>query len=316
MPRKTTPSSAMYRQLKRLGISNHEAARTLLNTSLVFDGKTLASRIDDSSQLTRRVVHVDPGEIPVGMFNNFQLVCPQLHRRILDRLALEHRCADEQAAEQLAETLRSTGSRHMLEALSSCGIDGALFRNTLVFIDHADLAQPQDRSLLLLMLLVVTGCTANPHTASLIVVDYATNVLGSDYHTAQTIFCTPLPDASGSQSIALGLVRITGGHILKGTPMHVLNPAGTTVGLMPTARHTVVDVGEDVSREHARIWREDGRWFIRDLDSTNGTRIMHWDSDGFTEVHDQPVELQVTDTVCLGTSTQFLVLPIMDPEGA
>jgi pSer/pThr/pTyr-binding forkhead associated (FHA) protein len=96
--------------------------------------------------------------------------------------------------------------------------------------------------------------------------------------------------------------------------MHVLNAAGTTIGLMPSARHTVIDVGEDVSREHARVWREDGRWLICDLQSTNGTRVIVRDTGEIVEVHDTPVELSVTDTVCLGSSTQFLVLPIMDPE--
>lgn len=315
MPRKITPSSTMYRQLKGLGVANHEAARMLLNTSLVFDGRTISSRIDDSSQLTRRVVHVDPGEIPVGMFNNFQISCPQLHRRILERTISEGRVNEEQAALSLSSTLRDEAVPQMLNALSSCGIDGALFRNMLVFIDHADLEKPQDRSLLLLMLLVVTGCTGNPHTASLIVIDYATNVLGADYHTAQTVFNAPSSDA-GSQDITLGLVRITDGHILKGTPMHVLNPAGTVVGLMPTARHTVVDVGDDVSREHARVWREDGRWLIQDLDSTNGTRVISQDNGQIVEVHSSPIELRVGDTICLGASTRFLALPIMDPNAS
>jgi hypothetical protein len=305
----------MYRQLKRLGISNHDAARMLLNTSLAFDGKTLAARIEDSSQLTRRVVHVEPGEIPVGMFNNFQIVCPQLHRRILSRMCSERGRSEEQGALDLTDALRTTGSTEMLAALATCGIDGVLYRNMLVFIDHADLARPQDRSLLLLMLLVVTGCTGNPHTASIIVIDYATNVLGADYHTAQTVFCTPTSEAEEGGGTALGLVRITDGHILKGTPMHVLNAAGTTVGLMPKARHTVVDVGEDVSLEHALIWRENGRWLIRDLTSTNGTRIIRRDSGEVIEVGDAPIELVVTDTVCLGATTRFLVLPMMDPEG-
>lgn len=204
----------------------------------------------------------------------------------------------------------------MLDALSACGVDGALFRNMLVFIDHADLEKPQDRSLLLLMLLVVTGCTGNPHTSSLIVIDYATNVLGADYHTAQTVFNAPSTDATGRQDIALGLVRITDGHILKGTPMHVLNPSGTVIGLMPAARHTVVDVGDDVSREHARVWREDGRWLIQDLDSTNGTRVISQDGGQIVEVHASPIELRVGDTICLGISTRFLALPIMDPNAS
>ena len=286
----------------------------LLNTSLVFDGKTLVQRIEDSSQLTRRVVHVDPGEIPVGLFNNFQIVCPQLHRRLLAKLATDHHCSEDEASAELYDLLRNQGSTRMLQALATWSIDGAMYRNMLVYIDHADLTQQRDQSLLMLMLFVITGCTGNPHTASLIVVDYATNVLGADYHTAQTI-CVPRDNTPEEKSVTLGLVRIHHGHILKGTPMHVLNPAGTIIGLMPHAKHTVVDVGEDVSLEHALVWRaDDGRWYIRDLDSTNGTRVMSRATDTTVEVHDNPIAIDVTDTICLGTSTRFLVLPIMEAE--
>ena len=316
MARKNTPSSVMYRQLKSLGISNHEAARTLLNTSLVFDGKTLAPRIEDSSQLTRRIVHVEPGEIPVGMFNSFNITCPQLHKRALARVAAHQRCSEEDAARWLAQELRGPASQQMLEALTSCGVDGAMFRNMLAYLDHMGFNQPQDRSLVLLMLLVVTGCTGNPRTAALIVVNFATEVLGADYHTIQTVFHAPQPGAGTSEHTTLGLVRTVDGCIVKGTPMHVLSPTGTTIGLMPQARHTVIDVGDDVSREHARAWREDGRWLVRDLGSTNGTRVIRHEGGEMVEALDEPVELFVFDTLCLGSSTSFLVLPIMDPEGA
>lgn len=316
MARKNTPSSVMYRQLKSLGISNREAARLLLNTSLVFDGNTLSSRIDDSSQLTRRVVHVEPGEIPVGMFNRFELSCPQLHRRILAKLYDMHR-SDELAAKALCKALRGEGSDRMLAALTACGIDGTLFRNMLVYIDHADLDSTRDRSLMLLMLFVIVGCTANPHTASVIVLDYATNIMGADYHTAQTVFSNDPASVPRTNGTFLGIVRIRDGYILKGTRMHVLDPSGTTVGLMPTAKHTVIDVDGDVSREHALIWRDElGRWLIKDLGSMNGTRMIKRDSDEVILVGDEPTEVLETDIICLGATTRFMALPIIDPDAS
>ena len=315
MARKSTPSSVMYRLLKSFGISNREAAYMLLNTSLTFDGSTLVSRIEDSSQLTRRVVHVDPGEIPVGMFNRFQLACPQLHLRILEKMRDSVQCSEEEASVSLYNTLRGPGSECMLAVLSNYHIDVASFRNMLVYIDHADLDNNRDRSLMLLMLLVIVRCTANPRAASIIVLDYATNIMGADYHTAQTVFNNDSIGLVDTKQNCLGLVRITDGYILKGTPMHVLNPAGTTIGLMPSVKHSIIDVGEDVSREHALIWRNgDTCWFIQDLSSTNGTRLLRRGSEEVIRVRNVPVELGETDIICLGSTTRFMVLPIMDPE--
>lgn len=314
MPRKNTPSSVMYAQLKRLGISNKSAAELLLNTSLSFDGHTLTSRIEDSSQLTRRVVHVNPGDIPLGMFNNFQLTCPQLYHRIMAKLIQRSRGDEEAATRELTDALRGEGAESMLEALEECGVDSSMYRNMLAYIDHADLAQPQDRALLLLMLMVVTGCTGRPNTASIIVVEYATNVLGADFHTAQTIINTPPASAQPASDMLLGLVRVIDGSIRRNAQMHVLNPKGTTIGLIPVDRHVVTDVDEDVSRNHARVWRQGGRWLIQDLGSTNGTRVISGADGTQTQVLPapaEPVELEVTDVVCLGATTRFFVLPIM-----
>ena len=46
MARIGSPSVVMYAKLKEYGISNRDAASTLLNTSLTFDGRTLKDRID------------------------------------------------------------------------------------------------------------------------------------------------------------------------------------------------------------------------------------------------------------------------------
>lgn len=314
MASKNTPSYVMYTQLKRLGISNRSAAAQLLNTSLSFDGHTLTGRIEDSSQLTRRVVHVAPGELPLSMFNSFQLVCPQLHQTILTKHIAKHHDDQQAAIDEICATLRGEAANSMVEALESYGIDASMYRNLLAYIDHAELPQPQDRSLLLLMLLVVTGCTANPRTASLIVVEYATNVLGGDFHTAQTIINTPPASANRNVDLLLGLVRVTDGSIRRNAQMHLLSPEGTTIGLIPDDRHVVTDVDDDVSRNHARIWREDGQWFVQDLGSTNGTYVISSTSGSQIEVPPAPgapVELNVTDTLCLGTTTRFLTLPIM-----
>jgi hypothetical protein len=182
------------------------------------------------------------------------------------------------------------------------------------YIAHADLPNEQNRALLSLMMFVVTGCLGNPRTASIMTVDYATNVLGADFHTAQTVISATSQPEGVQTDLVLGLVRVVGGHIQAGSMMHVLNPEGTELGLLPTMRHTITDVDSDVSRSHAVIWREHGVWRIRDLGSTNGTRVVSGDdgierSVGTTQA--ESLEIAATDIICLGATTRFIVMPVL-----
>ena len=59
-------------------------------------------------------------------------------------------------------------------------------------------------------------------------------------------------------------------------------------------------VPEDcASRRHAELWREGGRWFLRDLGSRNGTRLNGMLVAG-------PVEVRAGDRVSLGGATYRL----------
>ena len=94
----------------------------------------------------------------------------------------------------------------------------------------------------------------------------------------------------------------------------ILNPEGTEIGLLPTSKHIVTDVDEDVSRRHAYVWRQDDTWYIRDLGSTNGTRLISG-ADG-SEVlvptePENPVPVASTDIICLGATTRFIAMPVL-----
>ena len=302
----------MYAQLKAWGISNRDAASLLLNSALTFDGRMLRDRIEESSQLSRRIVHTAPGEIPVGIFNSFQITCPQLLRSILRKLSVSRYAGDvDGALRQLNDDLETTCARTMMQLLRDFDIDESPYRNMQTYLNHADLANEQDRTLLRLMLFVITGCLGNPRTASTVVVDYATNVLGADFHTAQTIISAATQPSDAEVDLLLGLVRVIDGRIEAGSRMHVLDPAGTEIGLMPTGRHVVSDVGTDASRRHALAWRENGTWYLRDLGSTNGTQLISGADGSVTDVSATPVELSTSDVVCLGATTRFIVIPIV-----
>lgn len=323
MPRKTTPSSVMYAELKRLGMSNRDAAAALLNTQLTFDGQPLQARINESSQLSRRIVHTEPGEIPRGLFNSFHLSCPRIARAVIDEQSIERYHGDpDEAATGLLRSLAGAPSEKMLAALSERGIDGAVYRNMGSYIAHSDLPDNKDRFTLALMMFIVTGCLGNPRVASITVVDYATEVLGADFQTAQTVISAVAQPTELQTDPLLGLVRMVEGKIKAGAQMHVLNADGTEIGLLPKARHTIADVDADVSRRHARIWREKGTWFIEGLGSTNGTFLVSGVTSEEIVVElpraarvdgqkTTPVEIAATDILLLGSTTQFMVLPVM-----
>ncbi|MBR3327592.1 MAG: FHA domain-containing protein [Atopobiaceae bacterium] len=313
MARKGSPSSVMYAQLKEFGISNRDAARLLLNTSLTFDGRMLGSRIDDSSQLSRRIVHTAPEELPQSLFNNFAEACTVIERRILQRLAASALSSDmDRARRELQTILEVECVPQMTLALRSFGMDSSLYNDVVIYIQNLRLAREEDRTFLHLLLFVVTGCVGNPRISSRIVTDYATDVLGAEYHTAPTQFGmgqkTALPSAT-----RIGLVRVTGGFVPAGSRMHVLNPDGTCIGLLPSGDHIIADVDADVSRNHAYIWQDGEHWYLRDLGSTNGTRLVSG-GDGSERAVGRSVEeapeLFASDIICLGATTRFMVMPV------
>ena len=305
----------MYSTFKRFGISNREVAALLLNTRLTFDGHMVQTRIDDSSQLSRRIVRTQPGELSIGLFNNFSLTCPRLANSLIEKRAMKQCDGDmERSALELANELAGPCADAMASSLAAHGIDEFMYRNMVTYINHVELNDEAGRAVLHVMLFTVTGCTGNPNTASLLTVDYATQFLGADYQTAPTVIGNVPMAAKIKHETGLGLVRMIDNRIKAGTRTHVLNPAGTEIGLFPQSRHTVADVGEDVSRRHAYLWCEDERWLVKDLGSTNGTRVIIGSSgeEIVLEANGGPRELHPTDVLCLGASTRFLVMPILE----
>lgn len=302
----------MYARLKEFGLTNRSAAMLLLKTGLTFDGRTLHNRIEDSSQLSRRIVHIMPGELPPSLFEDFAEVSASIVRHALQRsLAAGARRSPDDARARLNELLAGPCADQMAQALLDCNIDDAPYRDTIVFIERAALPSEEDRTLLLMMLFVSCGCIGNPRAASALVVDYATKELGAEFHTAHTVVDEE-QEAQPPAASLLCLVRISEGRVATGSKMHILHPEGTELGLLPTADHTISDVDPDVSRRHAYVWREEGLWFVRDLGSTNGTRVISGADGSERPVGaDAPVELLASDILCLGAITKYLVMPVM-----
>lgn len=109
----------------------------------------------------------------------------------------------------------------------------------------------------------------------------------------------------------MGLVRVSEGYLTG--DIHWVNPVGegTVIGAMATGAADISDVEGDVSAEHARVsWdAERSCWLLRDLGSTNGTRLVSGAS-GEEKLLDpgEAAELYPGDEITLGTSTTFVVM--------
>ncbi|WP_051668777.1 FHA domain-containing protein [Deinococcus frigens] len=57
---------------------------------------------------------------------------------------------------------------------------------------------------------------------------------------------------------------------------------------------------EHISRRHAELYREEGRWTVRDLGSTNGVYIKHKGETGFSPRLQEPAPLVDGDELAFG----------------
>lgn len=173
------------------------------------------------------------------------------------------------------------------------------------------------------MLFIVCGCLGKPDAAIDIVQDYASNVLELTINTTETNFGPAFPKAESDQEsdAQLGLMRIVNGKAQPPIEELTCDPAGTVIGALATGPHAITNVGFDVSRNYLRIWRENGTWWVKGLSSTNGTTLISGDSRKIYTIEPPraqrepgkdygPVEISMSDTLCLGTTTRFLVMDL------
>lgn len=315
-----TPSSIMYADLKAFGrISNRDAAWLLLSPDARSGGIPVRARINnDRTFLSREVVHVRPANAQPAWFGDIAQASLTIAGRIADTL---NEANPQQA---IANHYHGPAAREMAETLAACGLDATLYNNALAKIAQASLANEHDRAALFLMLFVAAGCLADPSAAISIVEDYAAKKLASGLYTTETSVGPGYAESQrATPSTRLGLLRIVGG--MAKPPLRPLScdPEGTVIGALAAGPNDISDVGRDVSRRHLRIWREQGHWYAQGLESTNGTAVVAGDT-RITRVVEPPrrtripgtayppVEILASDLLCLGETTQFLVMQVVD----
>ena len=310
----------MYAELKALGLSNREVAVTLLDTERRIGDSLVIDRIDSRSLLSRTIVHVAPGEVPPTLLKDFSSSVQVLMGKSIAKMKKTRPC---DASLEYEKRFSRPAAQAMQAALRAYNIDDSVYRNTLAHIANLDIAGGSDRALLYFMLFVVTGCTGNPREGARQVEQFSSSNVGAFFHTVEAD--VGVVEEVEDEDYNLGLMRIVGGKLKGANGFYKLDASdrGTEIGSLTAEAHAINDVDEDVSRHHARIYKQGSHWYIIGLKSTNGTTVISGE-DKMEHVVEpprrergrdyvpEPYEIFPTDTICLGSSTRFMVLPVMD----
>lgn len=332
MPKdENTPCAALFDMMKRYGgISYKELASLILSGKPLFDGISPASRIEDRSWLSRFVVHAPVGSIQASYFADF----PSSALRVTSRLMAKKR--KSLTSRQVLDMISGAQGEEMVAALKACHQDVALYQNILKRLSCESGFTVSERAEMAVLLLLVSGCTANVRQAASQVVDFAKSVYGAGMATPlvtprSSLAASATEDPPERVAPTLALMRVVDGY-LSGNP-HWLNPSEVTeVGSLVLDDGSINDVEPDVSGRHLAVWRdEDGEWRAKGLGSKYGSvlisgtdhsetviesprsQLAKLDKDG-CGAEGRVVGLRPGDELLLASNTRFMVLEGMPGE--
>lgn len=309
-----TPSSYMYADLRSFGgISNKAAASDLLTEHTLYGNAVLRDRINERTFLSRQIVHATPDRVHPEFFADFHKSAQTITSKIVSNLGRPT------AYDEVIHHYGEVASRGMAALLDKYSLDGNLYANGVHRINVSPMTKTHDKAVLLVMMFVVAGCLANPELAIEITRSFMKKTMPFTFSTLQPTMMDPSillqqPD----KQTKLGLIRISNDTVCSSIYPLSTSEEGTTIGLLTTGKQNINDVDVDVSRKHLRIFRNGDAWYAQGLGSTNGTTLISG-ADKSTRVIEPPksankklppIEINNGDTLCLGKTTQFLVLKI------
>lgn len=155
MPRRQTPLEVMFSLFKTSFTLSHRAFAELLLSDLpLTNGQPTAQMAQDTSWLSRTIVHSQPGSLE-------------------DRYFADWSCASNQILHKLREkgysnadiyTMIAAATDTMAQALGACGRNGLLYRNAASRIVSSQ-PDKDDRALISITLVVSTACWCDPARA-------------------------------------------------------------------------------------------------------------------------------------------------------
>lgn len=303
-----TPCGVLFDVFKRQGgISHKELASLILSERPLADGRSPVNRASDRTWLSHFVVRAPIGSLQPRYFKDHGLAA----QRVLSRL--RSRVGFTMTYEKVIDLICGEVGEAMDRALSLCHQDVALYRNALTRFKLGSGYTTGERAEALMVLFIAVGCSANVPYAVRYITEYVERSFGGRAGTPESSSFDAAAATSNDApaSHTLGLMRIADGY-LTGAP-HWISAAseGVRIGALACGEDDITDVEADVSAEHALVWwdAESACWKVRDLESTNGTRIVRASDGACLELAPgEDAELHAGDELRLGASTAFVVL--------
>ena len=299
MSGRQTPLEVMFSLFKTSFTLSHRALAELLLSDLpLTNGQPTAQMAQDTSWLSRTIVHSQPGSLE-------------------DRYFADWSCASNQILHKLQEkgysntdiyTMIAAATDAMAQALSACGRNGLLYRNAASRLVGCQ-SDKDNRALISIALVVSTACWCEPARAIAYIRDRFEFAENARSFTPSSISFCPCDLKQTDTEHAIGLIRIDSELVIGGP--YVIEPSamGSIIGALALEDGAVTDVGLDVSARHLRIFAENNAWYAQDLGSTNGTYLVEASNGKKLDISSGvPAQLHPGDTLCLGLSTTFAVV--------
>lgn len=319
------PSFTMFRSLKEVGALSFKATLAVLANERAYSdgGRTLPELAP--STLSREVYHRSPENGLDGFWRDFSSSCVTLTGRMVSGERKRNRGTEGEARACICEYYGGEGARQMACALERYHLDGQLYLNAVQSVSSAKLPREEDKCVLFVLLFVVAGCLGDPAQAVREAEGFSAGIGGSYGYTqtartvAEKVFS---PAAPAPVALAIQRIRRNADGSEAAGAIYPLakDPGGTHVGKFASGRNAVNDVDDYTSRDHLRIWYQDGHWLAQDARSTNGTLLIKADSPGSPVTVKPrrgeckpgrvwpPVEICEGDRLILGRGTCFLVV--------
>lgn len=279
-------------------LSHRALAELLLSDLPLTNGQPTAQMAQDTSWLSRTIVHSQPGSLE-------------------DRYFADWSCASNQILHKLQEkgysntdiyTMIAAATDAMAQALSACGRNGLLYRNAASRLVGCQ-SDKDNRALISIALVVSTACWCEPARAIAYIRDRFEFAENARSFTPSSISFCPCDLKQTDTEHAIGLIRIDSELVIGGP--YVIEPSamGSIIGALALEDGAVTDVGLDVSARHLRIFAENNAWYAQDLGSTNGTYLVEASNGKKLDISSGvPAQLHPGDTLRLGLSTTFAVV--------
>lgn len=319
------PSFTMFRSLKEVGAQSFKATLAVLANERAYsdDGRALPELAP--STLSREVYHRSPENSLDGFWRDFSSSCVALTGRMVSGERKRGHGTEAEARARICGYYGGEGAEQMAGALERYHLDGQLYLNAVKSVSSANLPREEDKCVLFVLLFVVAGCLGDPARAVREAERFSAAIGGSYGYTqtartiAEKVF---LPAATAPVALAIQRVlRNADGTEVAGSIYPLTkDPDGTHVGKFASGPHAVNDVDDYTSRDHLRIWYQDGHWLAQDARSTNGTLLIKADSPSSPVTVKPrrsecepgrvwpPVEICEGDRLILGRGTCFLVV--------